>query len=90
MRPVKLCTPGIEMPAASTSTGKIRLYLAFLLAVGSAAHADVIFEEPTQITCGRSEIIVGGTVEGTTTAGPFTNGHPATVQLTANNLLNFL
>ena len=61
----------------------MRLYLAILIAVASLAHADVIFEEPTQITCGRSEVIVAGTVAGTTAAGPFTNAQPPTVKLTA-------
>ncbi|HVM95260.1 MAG TPA: hypothetical protein VMT89_02670 [Candidatus Acidoferrales bacterium] len=47
------------------------------------ARADVIFEEPTQITCGRSEVIVAGTVTGTTTSGPFTNAQPPSVKITA-------
>ena len=62
----------------------MRLYRAILIAAVSTAHADVIFEEPTQITCGRSEVIVAGTVDGTTAAGPFTNAQPPTVKVTAS------
>ena len=61
----------------------MRLCLLILLAAASTAYADVIFEEPTQITCGRSEMIVAGIVDGTTEDGPFTNAHPPTVKLTA-------
>jgi hypothetical protein len=61
----------------------MRLYLAILIAAASTAHADVIFEEPTRITCGRSEVIVAGTIDGTTAAGPFTNAQPPTVKVTA-------
>jgi hypothetical protein len=61
----------------------MRLYIAILIAVASTAHADVIFEEPTQITCGRSEVVVAGTVDGTTAAGPFTNAQAPTVKVAA-------
>lgn len=61
----------------------MRLCLAILIVTASAAHADVIFEEPTRITCERSEVIVAGSVDGTTAAGPFTNAQPPTVKITA-------
>jgi len=61
----------------------MRLCFAICIAVASTAHADVIFEEPTQLTCGRSEVIVAGTVDGTTAPGPFTNGQPPTVKVIA-------
>lgn len=54
-----------------------------LLLAASPAHADVIRPEPTQVTCGRADVIVVGTVDGTTTAGPFTNAAPPAVKLTA-------
>ena len=60
-----------------------RTTLLLVLVSVTVAHADVFFEEPTQRTCGRSEVIVSGTVEGTTKAGPFTNGSPPTVKVTA-------
>ena len=62
----------------------MRLALAILIAAASIAHADVIFEEPTQITCGRAEVIVAGIVDGTTAAGPFTNAQPPTVKVAAS------
>jgi len=61
----------------------MRFYLAILIVAASTVHADVIFEEPTRITCGRSAVIVAGIVDGTTAAGPFTNAQPPTVKVTA-------
>jgi len=57
--------------------------LAIVIAAVSTARADVIFEEPTQLTCGRSEVIVAGTVDGTTQPGPFTNAQPPTLKVAA-------
>jgi hypothetical protein len=63
----------------------MRIVLAGLIAAASVARADVIFEEPTQLTCGRATIIVAGTIDGTTRPGPFTNANPPVVKLTATD-----
>jgi len=41
----------------------MRRDLALLIAATAIARADVIFEEPTRMTCGRSEVIVAGIVD---------------------------
>ena len=51
--------------------------------VSGTTRADVIRPEPTQLTCGRAEVIAVGTVDGTTTSGPFTNATPPTLTVTA-------
>jgi len=69
--------------AAPVAGGAMRRFLALLFLAALPARADVIFEEPTRITCGRAEVIVAGLVEGSTAAGPFTNAQPPTVKVTA-------
>jgi hypothetical protein len=86
-RAARACAHRVDGQGVGHQDSRMRRTLAILIAIASCGtvRADVIMPEPTQLTCGRSDVIVAGTVDGTTTPGPFTNARPPTVELTATD-----